>query len=138
MAKYVKNFMEWVNKMNKEYYNAPPHICTYKFPEIGLTTLVNFRTGRVTKAKCHKDDEFDFRIGLAIAWARYRGYEIPKEIRRVHSSTLRHGQRFIFVPNEEGEFIFIGQVPIEKKFIYSYPDRITASTRNTFVYLIIS
>lgn len=136
MARYVENFNEWVDKMNKEFYDAPAHIWTYNFPEIGLTTIVNFRTGKVTKAKCHKDDEFDAEIGIAIAWARYRGYEIPKVKRIVHSSTLKYGQHFISKLDGKDENIFIGQHPLEKKFIYSDLKGRIATMQNTIVYLI--
>lgn len=40
--------------------------------------IVNKRTGRSAIARCCDCDEFSSKIGLAIAYARYRGQEIPK------------------------------------------------------------
>lgn len=140
MAKYVENFMKWVDEMIEEFYDSPAYISTYDFPEIGLTTLVNFRTGKVVKAKCHKDDEFDVGIGIAVAWAKYRGYEIPiqKTIKKVYSFDLEYGQHFLFAPDREDEYIFIGQHPVEtqEEFIYSSLDGRIKTEQNMFVYLI--
>lgn len=33
--------------------------------------IVNTKNGRTSTARCNKQDKFDYRIGLAIAWARY-------------------------------------------------------------------
>lgn len=140
MAKYVENFMEWVEQMNKEYRHAPEHIQAYSFDPEKYVVIVSHRTGKVAKAKCHKDDEFDAGIGIAIAWARYRGYEIPiqRTIKKVHSFDLEYGQHFLFAPDREDEYIFIGQHPVEtqEEFIYSSLDGRIKTEQNMFVYLI--
>lgn len=40
--------------------------------------ITNIKTGKSVVAMCHKNDSFDERIGIAVAWARYNGVEIPK------------------------------------------------------------
>lgn len=34
--------------------------------------VVNVKNGRTASSRCNKTDEFDFNVGLAIAWARYK------------------------------------------------------------------
>ena len=41
--------------------------------------ILNMETGKTAKSKCSKTDEYDFRTGLAIAWARYKGENIRPE-----------------------------------------------------------
>lgn len=135
MAKYVENFMEWVEQMNKEFYDSPSYIQVYCVTSGKYTVLVNHRTGKVTKAKCHENDLFDESVGLAIAWARYKGYEIPKERKIINASKLKYGQRFSFM-NRESENIFVAKHPLNNTFIYSQLDGNTFVAWNQDVYLI--
>lgn len=66
----------WVEKMCNDYYNnLTCHIIrdTHK----GKVRITNIRTGKTAFAKCNKTDKFNFNVGLAIAWARYKGVTIP-------------------------------------------------------------
>lgn len=135
MAKYVENFMEWVKQMKEEFYDSPSYIRVYCATSGKYTVLVNHRTGKVTKAKCHENDIFDESVGLAIAWARYKGYEIPKERKIVNASKLKYGQHFSFM-NRESENIFVAKHPLNNTFIYSRLDSDTFVAWNQDVYLI--
>lgn len=139
MANYVKNFMEWVRQMNTEYYNAPSYIRAYYENDSKYTILVNHHTGKVTKAKCHENDTFNESIGVAIAWARYKGYEIPKQGQIINISKLKYGQKFKIVGMEHHPIaIFIGEHPIDKGwYLFTYKDEtIRALPKNTEVLLI--
>lgn len=73
-----KNFIEWAKRKEKECLNACEHSSalywtTYK----RRVTIVNMTTGKCGKSYCNKNDKFNRTIGLAIAWARYLGEEIP-------------------------------------------------------------
>ena len=46
----------------------------------GRTSIINLKTGKCGKAYCNNSDEFDSKCGWAVAWARYRGEEIPDYI----------------------------------------------------------
>jgi hypothetical protein len=52
----------------------------YQNAEERRTTIINVKTGRTGKAICHNNDKFNRRMGWAIAWARYKGDEIPDYI----------------------------------------------------------
>lgn len=55
-------------------------IALYQSPMERRTTVINLKNGRVGKAICNSNDNFDSKTGWAIAWARYRGEEIPNYI----------------------------------------------------------
>jgi hypothetical protein len=40
--------------------------------------ITNTKTGKSVVAMCHKNDYFDEKVGIAVAWAKYNGVEIPK------------------------------------------------------------
>lgn len=52
----------------------------YQNVEERRTTIINVKTGRTGKAICNNNDKFNRRMGYAIAWARYKGDEIPDYI----------------------------------------------------------
>ena len=135
MVKYVDNFYEWVKQMIKEYQNSPDYIQFCAVADEKYSFLINHRTGKVTKAKCHEDDIFDEEVGLAIAWARYKGYEIPKERRIVYASKLKYGQHFYFM-DKEGENVFIAKHPLKNTFIYSNLDGLVCVGWGKEVYII--
>lgn len=58
--------------------------------------VINVKTGKTAVSKCRKDDTFDYRIGLAIAWARYNGrsFTVTDEMRL---SDLSFGDCFVVI-----------------------------------------
>ena len=58
--------------------------------------VINVKTGKTAVAKCRKDDVFDYRIGLATAWARYNGrsFTVTDDMRL---SDLSCGDCFVVV-----------------------------------------
>lgn len=58
--------------------------------------IVNTKNGRTSTARCNKQDKFDYRIGLAIAWARYneRSLTVTDEMRL---SDLSFGDCFVVI-----------------------------------------
>lgn len=46
----------------------------------GRTTIINIRTGRCGKSICSNSEYFEDITGYAIAWARYKGEEVPDYI----------------------------------------------------------
>lgn len=62
--------------------------------------VINVKTGKTAVSKCRKDDTFDYRIGLAIAWARYNGksFSCTDETKL---SDLSYGDCFVVVKEYE-------------------------------------
>lgn len=73
------NFVkEWVNKAWDELTDANTK-WDYLVNRFERTViLVNKRTGKVSIAKCHPQDTFTVREGIAVAFAKLHGVEIPK------------------------------------------------------------
>lgn len=46
----------------------------------GRTTIINIRTGKCGKSICSNPEYFDEITGFAVAWARYKGEEVPDYI----------------------------------------------------------
>lgn len=79
-----------VMSKHKEYvitrndFKQPPVMISYSFMRImdvgkGRVTILNLNTGKMGTAKCNsKFDGFDAKTGIAIAWMRYCGKEIPE------------------------------------------------------------
>ena len=66
----------WVTKMCNDYYaNLTCHI--FRDSHNGKVRITNIRTGKTAVAKCNKSDPYSHDVGVAIAWARYKGLPIP-------------------------------------------------------------
>ena len=76
--------------------------------------IINMKSGRISFAKCHILDKFNGCIGIGVAWAKYIGEEIPKQIDTVKISELNPGQKFNFSPEakKKEEFYYIGYNPV--------------------------
>lgn len=83
MSKYMTKlqFEEWVNKYSQEFYDKDNFV-VYGFGDKSKRQrgiiIVNIDNGKVARSYCHPDDEYDCKIGIAVAYAHYMGVEIPK------------------------------------------------------------
>lgn len=82
--KDLKNFVDSCDSNNKiPLCNTTSIIGNFVFYQNSkerITTIINVRTGRIGKAICNHGDIFNRKMGWAIAWARYKGDEIPEYI----------------------------------------------------------
>ena len=83
MSKYVtaQAFEKWVERYYQEFQRRGDFVA-YDF---GTETtkrrgviIVNRSNGKIARSYCHPDDEWDWKAGVAIAYAHYMGIEIPK------------------------------------------------------------
>lgn len=108
-------FNEWVDKYYKEVWSKIGSgemtwnsfgknliVNNYAKPE-GIL-LASVKNGKVARSYCHDDDEWDTRIGLAVAYARYIGVEIP-QVEKTYSVSeligkeiMYHGKRHFITP----------------------------------------
>lgn len=92
----MTNFEKWVEKMNtyfgEDYLNGS---CDVEWLFDGKVTICyDITNNKIGIAKCHPDDENDFHIGKAIAYARCKGYEIPKQKVYKTLSEMKNGDMF--------------------------------------------
>jgi len=89
----MTNFGEWVRRMVNQYEEDDSILIRL----FGSKTYVayNFKTQKTSIARCHPKDVFVEEIGRAIAYARCKGYEIPKVEVYKKLSEMKNGEKFI-------------------------------------------
>lgn len=108
--KFVQDFDAWALKMYEEY-NAirrtnPSRWCISVYSEnnsvtLGLMDLKKKKTGFAKVP----EEKYDRIIGIGVAYARLREYEVPKERRLLQLSTLKNQQYFTL---DDEEYMFVG------------------------------
>lgn len=92
-----KEYKEWLKNSFISYaLSKTRHI--QKIRDGKETTIMNTRTGKMSKAFCNSEDVYDVVIGTAIAWAKYCGRKIPEFVDdRISIKNLKIGQRFMML-----------------------------------------
>lgn len=105
-----KEFEKWVDETVKKY-NADfkalhlYRVETGKIIEGNKIIVLDTKTGKTGMARCHKDDKFDFKTGLAIAYARLKGWKIPEVEEEPTFKRLAKRRRYWNVEICEGKAI---------------------------------
>lgn len=68
-------FEAWVDKTYHDFLRSDRH--RYQIFE-RIVVVVDRKTGKTATAKCHNDDKFDANTGIAIAFARLKGWKVPE------------------------------------------------------------
>jgi hypothetical protein len=101
-----EQFNEWIDKMADEFANSN---YTHKLCKDRRTTVVISEHGnKFGKATCHKDDMFNGYVGIAIAFAKAIGQEVPTVVEKVKIDSLHHGDKFIY---DDYSYIYIAKHP---------------------------
>ena len=124
--KFVDNFTTWAlnersdfeqksaeanKKSNMEGTGRRYYWHTYKNKVI----ILDMETGETGVARCKKGDNFSFRVGIGVAWAKLKGEEIPMEYKTVRLKTLKVGDKFIIADNRNFKdiYTFVGRYNLE-------------------------
>ena len=76
--KYVNDFFEWAVGVYDEFCNDSLKIDSHADFTTRITIVYDLRTGKSAFSKCRKDEEFNETIGVAVAYTRLKGGEVPK------------------------------------------------------------
>lgn len=90
------DFKKWAEKMVTEYHKEVNRFIIAVSDYNGITLCGDSQTGKCGMARCHPDDKFNRSYGMAIAYARCRGYEIPKLTTYKKISEMKYGDKFKF------------------------------------------
>jgi len=122
MAKYVENFNDWALGMYDEYmrilknnrtrWTVGHYTDTYSI----VTTLTDLKRGKCGSAKVWRKD-YDEKIGIGVAWARLREYEVPKERKPITLKELSNGEKFCVPSNTRIIFTKIGEIPSTTRIV---------------------
>lgn len=92
--KYVDNLFEWALGVYDEFCNDSYRIESAHDYETGVTIVYDLKTGKSAFSKCRKDEEFSEEIGVAVAYTRLKGREVPQVRRKVFVKYLTAGDKF--------------------------------------------
>ena len=122
MAKYVENFNEWALSMYDEYKRVSQTNYSrwkvYRYDNVNSikTILIDLKKGKCGTAKVSRE-EYKQDIGIGVAWARLRGYEVPKERKPITLKNFPNGEKFCPLFNIETVYIKIGENPSTEKIV---------------------
>ena len=122
MAKYVEDFNEWALSMYDEYMRvSKPNrtrwaVALYADRGSVKTTVIDLKKGKCGKARA-TGKEHKEKVGVGVAWARLRGYEVPKERKPITLKNLPNGEKFCPLFNIETVYIKIGENPSTAKIV---------------------
>lgn len=88
-----REFAKWAQTRTREVAKSVRYGCTVA--KNGTTVCVDTLTGKVGIARLHPDDEYVFETGVAIAYARCKGIEIPKVTTYKKLSQMKNGEKFV-------------------------------------------
>lgn len=92
------NLNDYANKTFKTLHFYSPNsslILTINKNRVSIIGTGKKNAGRIGVSQCSANDEFDARIGIALAWARYKGVAIPAAfVPASRLDTLERGCKF--------------------------------------------
>ena len=122
MRKNCKTFDEWCYSMWMDYIKATIktvnlHQNVFINSDKSTTVFImNSKTGKIASAKCKETDKYNLKVGIAIAWARYKRIPIPNFSMQL--GELKQGEEFIYKFNR-----YKVHETTKGNFIIAFPDK---------------
>ena len=126
--KYVENLFDWAVGVYDEFCNDNLKIESRFDMTTGITVVFDLRTGKSAFSKCRKDEEFSEEIGVAVAYTRLKGREVPKERKKILVKYLTAGDKFCSVVFPDSVYCVVGVNPLKPTQIIA----IHTQTKNLF------
>ena len=111
--KYVNNLFYWASEVYNEFCNDSEKIERRVDTTTGITIVYDLRTGESAFSKCKKSEEFSEEIGVAVAYTRLKGREVPKERKKILVKYLNVGDKFCPVVFPDCVCCIIGVNPLK-------------------------
>ena len=111
--KYVENLFDWAVGVYDEFCNDNLKIESRFDMTTGITVVFDLRTGKSAFSKCRKDEEFSEEIGVAVAYTRLKGREVPKERKKILVKYLTAGDKFCSVVFPDSVYCVVGVDPLK-------------------------
>ena len=135
-----KEFNQWVKDMCDSWnYRGSVYNNLQRVDFDTTTMIVNPKTGKTSIAKLHPQDKYVSYIGLAVAWAKYKGLTVPTVAEELKSyKDLKFGDIFIVKSNIVPTYIYVGtersQFVIARQNRSSDEELVTFSANNNTFY----
>ena len=108
-------FNEWVDKYYKEaqskitsgemmWHSFGKNLVINSYAKPDGILIASVKNGKVARSYCHKDDVWHLKTGIAVAYARYIGVEIPRVEKTylvselIGKEIMYHGKRHFITP----------------------------------------
>lgn len=137
--KYVDNLFEWALGVYANFCTDSGKVEGGFDPTTGITVVYDLRTGKSAFSKCRKDEKFNKEIGIAIAYTRLKGGEVPEVLQKTSLKNLVAGDEFALFPFSKSTFRIVGVNPLRLTEIITVNTRDGVITRfqdNMIVYTI--
>ena len=111
--KYVDNLFDWAVGVYDEFCNDSYRIESAHDYKTGITIVYDLKTGKSAFSKCRKDEEFSEEIGVAVAYTRLKGREVPQVRQKVFVKYLTAGDKFSLSGMPNITYNVVGVNPIK-------------------------
>lgn len=111
--KYIENLFDWAVGVYDEFCNDSYRIEEAHDYETGVTIVYDLKTGKSAFSKCRKDEEFSEEIGVAVAYTRLKGREVPQVRKKVFVKYLTTGDKFSLSGMPNVVYNVVGVNPIK-------------------------
>ena len=111
--KYVDNLFDWAVGVYDEFCNVNLKIESRFDMTTGITVVFDLRTGESAFSKCRKNEEFSEEIGIAVAYTRLKGREVPKVREKILLKNLVVGEEFSLFSSPKNTFYVVGENPLK-------------------------
>lgn len=111
--KYVENLYDWAVGVYDEFCNDNLKVESRFDMTTGITVVFDLRTGKSAFSKCRKDEKFSEEIGVAVAYTRLKGREVPKERKKILVKYLTAGDKFCSVVFPDSVYCVVGVNPLK-------------------------
>ena len=111
--KYVDNLFDWAVGVYANFCTDSGKVKGGFDPTTGITVVYDLRTGKSAFSKCRKDEKFNKEIGIAIAYTRLKGGEVPEVLQKNPLKNLVAGDEFALFPFSKSTFRIVGVNPLK-------------------------
>ena len=110
--KYVDNLFEWALGVYANFCTDSSKVECGFDPTTGITVVFDLRTGKSAFSKCKKGEEVSEEIGVAIAYTRLKGGEVPKVKEKILVEELKVKDRFSSTDLPDSVYCVVGVNPL--------------------------
>ena len=110
---YVNNLYDWAVKVFNEFCNDSEKIERRIDTTTGITIIYDLRTGKSAFSKCPKGEDFNEEIGIAVAYTRLKGGEVPRVLQKTLLKNLVAGDEFALFELPKSTYYVIGINPLK-------------------------
>lgn len=111
--KYVNNLFYWASEVYNKFCNDSEKIESRVDTTTGITIVYDLRTGESAFSKCKKSEEFSEEIGVAVAYTRLKGGEVPRVLQKTLLKNLVAGEEFALSNSPKNTFYVVGINPLK-------------------------